>query len=117
MNTQDHIINLEREYWQAMKDHDIEKGVALTHFPCVVSSPQGTNFITEEQYRGMMTKNTGDEYKDVEVLNPKVQVLGKESAIIAYEVEKDGKRMSDLSTWICLEGKWVCAFHSETPLH
>ena len=117
MNTNEEIISLERKYWKAMGDADIETAVSLTRFPCIVTGPQGTRRITEDEYRSMMESNSSDQYKNIDLINPHVELLGKESAIISYETNVEGKKMSDLSTWIRQGDRWVCAFHSENPVH
>ena len=32
--TQNEIVGLERKYWDAMKNNDVETAVQLTKFPC-----------------------------------------------------------------------------------
>lgn len=117
MNTNDEIISLEKKYWQAMGDADIETAVSLTRFPCIVSGPQGTRRISEDEYRSMMKSHPSDQYKTIEMKNPHVESLGDKAAIISYETNVNGMKMSDLSTWIRQGDQWVCAFHSENPLH
>lgn len=116
MNTSDEIISLERKYWNAMADTDVETAVSLTRFPCIVTGPQGTRRIQEDEYRSMMKSHPSDQYKGIELKNPHVEILGNESAIISYEINVKGTRMSDLSTWIRQGDRWVCAFHSENPI-
>ena len=50
------ILHMERRYWDAMKNNDVEAAVALKKFPCVISGPQGARRVTEEQYRELMIK-------------------------------------------------------------
>lgn len=116
MNTNEEIISLEKKYWKAMADSDVETAVSLTRFPCIVTGPQGTRRISEEEYRSMMKAHPGDQFKEIELQNPHVDMLGNESAIISYETNVNGMRMSDLSTWIRQGDEWVCAFHSENPI-
>lgn len=109
------ILGLERKYWKAMKDNDIETAVALTRFPCLLTSPKGVQSITEDQYRKMMRENQSVQYDSVEVQDPKIDILNDDTAMIVYSIDWNGMPMLDVSTWIRQNGKWVCAYHSEIP--
>lgn len=114
--SQQEILGLENQYWQAMADEDVEAAVALTRFPCVLTSPKGAQRITEEQYRKMMASHKGAAYKNVELKNPQIDSLTDDTALISYSVEVNGMKMLDVSTWVREGGQWRCAFHSENPL-
>jgi hypothetical protein len=116
MNTTEEIIGLEKKFWQAMIDHDVDAAINLTRFPCVISGPQGTRFVTEEDFRKMFEMHPGDSFKNIDLQKTRVEILGSESAIITYETEMSGKKMSDISTWVRSGDKWVCAFHMEAPV-
>lgn len=112
---QSQILQLEKQYWQAMTDHDVEAAISLTHFPCLVSGPQGTRQITEEQYRQMMAKDNGSQYKDVRIESSQVEVMNDQTAIITYATRVQGKKMLDTSLWIKDGEDWTCSYHSEFP--
>lgn len=114
-NKQD-IFKLETKYWDAMKNNDVEAAVALTKFPCTITSPKGVQRITEEQYRQMMKSASGEKYKDVEIQDPRVDVLNENTAMISYLTIVNGMKMLDVSTWVRANDKWACAFHSENPI-
>lgn len=111
------ILHMERRYWEAMKNNDVEAAVALTKFPCVISGPQGARRVTEEQYRELMESMNGDEYKGIEIKDPHVDILTDDTALISYSTEVNGMKMLDVSTWVREDDKWVCAFHSENPVN
>ncbi len=100
-----------------MADSDVERAVSLTRFPCLVSGPHGTNLVTESEYREMMSGHPGDEFKNIKFENPKVEFLNEDLAIFSYETMVKNMRMADVSTWIREKDQWVCAFHSENPIH
>jgi len=110
------FLNLEKQYWQAMGNNDVEAAVALTKFPCIVAGPQGLLQVNESEYRKIMAKQRGDAYKDVELQDPKVRMLNEQTAIVAYTVLINGMKMLDVSTWIKDGTEWSCAFHSENPI-
>lgn len=110
------IFGLERKYWDAMKNNDVEAAVSLTRFPCILTSPKGAMRVTEDQYRKMMQTNKSEEYKGIEIKDPYVELLNDDTALISYSVIHKEKKMIDVSTWIREGDKWVCAFHSENPI-
>ena len=114
--TQNDILGLEKKYWDAMKNNDVEAAVKLTKFPCVLTSAKGVQRIEENEYRKMMSSMKGDTYKGIEIENPQVDILGKDTALISYSIKHDGMKMLDVSTWVRENDKWTCAFHSETPI-
>lgn len=111
------ILGLENKYWEAMKNKDTETAVSLTKFPCVVTSPQGVQSISEDQYRTMLQASKPELLKDIKVQDPHVVVLNPDTAMISYTIQMNDVRMLDISTWVRESGKWVCAFHSEHPIN
>ncbi|KYG68733.1 hypothetical protein AZI87_05745 [Bdellovibrio bacteriovorus] len=112
------ILNLENQYWDAMKTKDVEAAVSLTKFPCIVTGPEGVRSIDEEQYRQMMNAMTStDRFKDIEINEPQLTILNEDAALLTYNIEVSGMKMLDVSTWVRENGKWVCAYHSENPVH
>ena len=114
--TKQDVIALENKYWDAMRSQDIDAAIALTRFPCIVAGPQGARRINEEQYRNVMKKADGSRYDGVQLENPEVDVINADTALISYSTRVNGKAMQDVSTWVRDGKRWVCAFHSETPL-
>ncbi len=110
------ILGLERMYWDAMKNNDVESAISLTKFPCTISGPQGTRRVSEKEYRKLMSSMKGDCYEGVQIENPEVDVLGTDTALISYSTQVKGMKMLDISTWVRDGGKWVCAFHAENPM-
>lgn len=119
-SVEDEIIALERRYWQAMKDNDVETCIALTDFPCVITGPQGVSSVP----RGLFEKMMRDGRYAVEsyaMSDVQVRVLRDDLAVIGYrlleEMIVDGQRTrldaADASTWVRRDGQWRCAAHSE----
>ena len=115
------LIQLERQYWQALKDNDIEVVARLTDDPCIVTGAQGVGELPRKSMVDMM-KNATYSLDSFELDDDmKVRMLDDDVAIVAYQVHEeltvDGKRVkldaADASTWVRRNGSWVCALHTE----
>lgn len=112
---QNEIIGLEKKYWKAMVDKDIESAISLTHFPCTVAGPHGAERISEDQYRQILQTSNTDQYRNVDINDARVDVWNDQTAMITYSTLINGHDFLDVSTWIREDGKWVCSYHSENP--
>src|SRR5258705_11957305 len=89
------LLALEKRYWQAIKDKDIETVISMTDDPCIVSGAQGIGSIHRYAFEKMMQNSTYQleafEMDD----DVKVRVLSDDIAILAYKVHEkltvDGK--------------------------
>lgn len=113
--TEREILGLERKYWDAMGKGDVDAAAALTRFPCMVMGPQGIQGVSEPDYRKMMESHDPRECAGIEIADPKISLVGENTAVIGYSVRSKGKKMFDSSTWVNEGGKWLCAFHVEVP--
>lgn len=114
------LIELEQQYWQALKDQDVDAALKLTDDPCIVTGAQGVASVDKERFTSMMSDASwtleGFSLQDVQV-----RVLNDDVAIVAYKVREeltvDGKPLTleaaDASTWKRKGSKWVCALHTE----
>jgi ketosteroid isomerase-like protein len=116
------IVELEKQFWQALKDGDVETALALTDDPCIVTGAQGIGSVDHETFRSMMEDapwtidqfELGDDFE--------VKMVGDDVAIVAYKVKEeltvDGAPISleaaDASTWVRRNNRWVCALHTES---
>jgi hypothetical protein len=118
------LLGLEKQFWQAIKDGDVDTVMRLTDESCIVAGPQGFALISR-QALGDMMKNanyTLDEFdlKD----DAQVRLLNDDAAVLAYKVHTEmtveGKPVSidaaDASSWVKRDGQWVCALHTESIL-
>lgn len=48
------LLKLEKRYWQALKDGDVDTALGLTDEPCIVAGPQGVSSIDKKQFESMM---------------------------------------------------------------
>ena len=117
---EDEVAGLEKQYWKALKENDLEAALRLTDDPCIVTGPQGVNEIDHETYRKMM-KDSPWKLQDFTLDDLQVRLLSDDVAIVAYKVKEsmtvEGKPLTleaaDSSTWIRRDGRWVCALHTE----
>src|SRR5262245_24197666 len=91
------LIDLERQYWQAIKDNDIDAAMRLSDDPCIVAGASGVGSLDRNALQGMMKAATY-KLRSFELKEPQVRVLGDDVAIVAYKVHEeltvDGKPVS-----------------------
>lgn len=120
--TEKELIGLEKRYWQAMKDGDVDAMIGLTDLPCIVAGAQGVGSMDRREFEAMSAGSSYKlerfEFKD----GAKMRRLSDDVAVLAYEVHEeltvDGSAVeidaAETSTWIRKNGKWGCALHSES---
>lgn len=115
------LIGLERRFWQAMKDRDVDAALELTADPCLVTGAQGVASIDKPTFAKMMTDGQWV-LKDFTFQDVKVQRVSDDVAVVGYKVREDleveGRALTmeaaDASTWVRRGGGWVCALHTES---
>jgi ketosteroid isomerase-like protein len=115
------LLGLEKEYWQAIKEKDVDAAMRLTDESCIVSGAQGVSRIDKKSLAAMI-KGATYTLDDFELSDDaQVRLLRDDVAILAYKVREeltvDGEPVTleavDSSTWVRRRGRWVCALHSE----
>jgi hypothetical protein len=114
------LIELENQYWQAIRERDVEAAIRLTDDPCIVTGAQGVGSINRQTYAKMMETATW-QLNEFELRDLQVRLLSEDVAIVAYTVKEEltveGKPVTleaaDASTWIRRDGEWLCALHTE----
>jgi ketosteroid isomerase-like protein len=114
------LLDHEKQYWQAIKDRDVQAAMRLTDDPCIVTGAQGVARITRQAFAGMLQAG-GWTLHEFTLSDVQVKVLSEDVAIVAYKVKEsltvDGKPLTleatDSSTWVRREGQWMCALHTE----
>ena len=118
------LFNLEKKFWQAMKDKDVQAMLDLTDDPCIVAGASGIARVAISDFERMM-KSATYVLNEFELYNDfKIKMLDENTAVIAYKAREnltvDGKEVSfeasEASTWVCRDGKWLCALHTESIL-
>jgi hypothetical protein len=87
--TERELVELEKRYWQAMKDGDVDAAMKLTDVPCIVAGPQGIGSIDRKGFEAMIKaapwRLDKFELKD----GAKMRTLGDDVAVLAYDVHEE----------------------------
>jgi hypothetical protein len=117
------ILDLERRYWQAMRERDVPTAVSLTEFPCLIAGASGVMAVDQATYEKMMTGGAWRIHEAEIEDGARVRQLTDEVAVIVYGVREkmttvEGKPLSlhafDSSVWVRRGDGWRCAMHSES---
>jgi ketosteroid isomerase-like protein len=121
LSVEQELIELEKQYWQAIKNKDADAAMRLSDDPCIVTGAQGVGRIARKTLAGML-KSASYTLHDFRLSDVQVQQVRDDVAILAYKVREeltvDGKPVTleaaDASTWVRRDGRWVCALHTES---
>jgi ketosteroid isomerase-like protein len=118
------LLELEKRFWQALKDKDVNTAMSLTDYPCIVTGAQGVGAIDQKTFAAMLKASpyTLRRFKIKD--GAEVRLVRDDVAIVAYQVHEeltvDGKPVTldaaDSSTWVRRDGRWLCASHTEAIL-
>jgi uncharacterized protein (TIGR02246 family) len=115
------LVDLEKQYWQALKDNDLDTALRLTDEPCLLTGAQGVGLVDRKTLAAMM-KSASYTLNRFELKNVQVRALRDDVALIAYQVHEElnveGKPVvldaTDSSAWVRRDGRWFCAHHTES---
>jgi hypothetical protein len=121
MTARQDIIELERKFWQAMVDRDVDTASRMMAGTAIVTGAQGAATIDAGTFARMMKEGTW-ELRSFKLDKLQVQFTNDDTAIIGYEVTEklvvDGKPLEmtayDASVWSRVDGEWKCALHTES---
>ena len=124
MTVEKELMQLEKQFWQAIKDRDAEAAIALTDEECIVSGAQGIARIDQDAMEAMMRDASYSLNRFRIADNPEVRLVNDDVATVAYKVHEeltvDGKPVTleaaETSVWVRRDGRWVCALHTESLL-
>jgi ketosteroid isomerase-like protein len=116
------VLDMERQYWQAMQDQDAGAVERLTDDTCIVAGAQGVGQISNRDVAKMMKSPTYTLQSFELEEGAQVRLLSPDIAVVAYRVREEltvqGKpvtlKAADTSTWIRRDGRWRCASHTES---
>lgn len=120
-DTAGEIQQLEREFWQALVERDVETSTRLLAPEALMVSAHGTLRFDPDQYAKMLT-DPKHGLLDYELSDMDVLSAGDDIAIATYrahqKMQMDGRVMEqdvvDSSTWVRMDGGWKCVAHTET---
>jgi len=115
------LLELEKLYWKAIQDRDVETALKMTDFPCIIAGASGASSIDRDTYRKIM-ESAGYTIHGFTIADgAQARMISDTVAVLAYKVREDvtvdGQRLSfeaaDTSVWVHRSGGWLCASHSE----
>ena len=115
------LLELENQYWTAMKEKDVDAAMQLTDEECIIVGSQGIARVNREALSGML-QNAPYVLNAFTLSDEQVRELRDDVAVLAYKVHEemtvDGQAVTidaaDASTWIRRDGRWRCALHTES---
>jgi ketosteroid isomerase-like protein len=118
------LLELEKRFWQALKDKDANTAMSLTDYPCIVTGAQGVGAIDQKTFAAMLKSSPYTLHRFKIKDGAEVRLVRDDVAIVAYQVHEeltvDGKPVTldaaDSSTWVRRDGRWLCASHTEAIL-
>ena len=117
------LLDLEKQYWTAIRDKNVPAAMRLTDDPCIVVGASGAARISQDTF-GKMLQAGGWTLHEFTLTDVQVRLVCDDAAIIAYKVKElltvEGKPVTveaaDSSTWVRRDGQWVCSMHTEALL-
>jgi len=115
------LLALEKQYWRAIQERDVDAAVRLTDDPCILAGAQGAATVDKKALAGMLQAAPWTLH-DFDLKEIQVRQLSDDVAIIAYKLHEtltvDGKPVTveaaDASAWVRRDGRWLCALHTES---
>lgn len=115
------LIDLEKQYWTAIKEKDAAKAASMSDDPCVVAGAQGASAVDRKTLTTMLSGGQFD-LDEFTLDNVLVHAVTDDVAIVAYQVTEklrvEGEAVTlnafDTSVWVRRDGKWLCALHTES---
>lgn len=116
------LVELERLYWQAIKDKDAATADALTHYPCLLTGARGVINIKDGSAYAAMMASASSSLNDFTLEDIQVNGVTDGVFVIGYKVTEhltvEGLPLTlvayDSSMWVKEpDGHWRCALHTE----
>lgn len=116
------LLDLEKRYWQAIKDRDADAAIRLTDDPCIITGAPGVRRVDRQALAALMKATPFTLHRFEINDDAQVRLLRDDVAIVAYNVHEEltveGKPVTldaaDSSVWVRREGRWVCTLHTES---
>jgi len=117
------LLDVERRFWNALKEKDADAASTLTDERCVIVGAQGISAIDAKTMATMTSDAPWKlEHYELDEQARQVRFLTDDIAIVAYPVRErvvvDGETVpvvaNDSSVWVRRDGRWRCALHTES---
>jgi hypothetical protein len=114
------LLDLEIEYWHAMKDKSADAALKLTDEGCLIAGASGVRHL-DSQSLAMMAK-APQTLHSFKLSDAQVHLVSNDVGIVVYNVHEEltveGQPVAldatDSSVWVRRDGRWVCALHTES---
>ena len=122
-NDREAVLDLERRFWNAMKEKDGRAAARMTDDGCIIVGAQGVSAIDSAKMGDLTVEGKWElEQYAFDEKNAQVRFIGDDVAIVAYKVNErvvvDGETLpvnaNDSSVWVRRNGEWLCALHTES---
>ena len=91
------LLELEDQFWEAIKTGDVEAATRLTDFPCLVAGATGVGRVDKEAFVKMM-KTARYTLHDFKIKDSEVRLVNDDVALVAYKVHEkltvDGEKVA-----------------------
>jgi hypothetical protein len=123
MSTEHELLDLERQFWDAMKEKDGLRAARITGDNCIIVGAQGVSAVDRSTMEKLTVEGDWElQQYSFDEENAKVRFIGDDVAIVAYRVNErvvvDGETLpidaNDASVWVRRNGDWLCAMHTES---
>ena len=119
--TKRELLDLEKQYWTAIKERNPSAATTLSADTCVVVGAQGVGELDKATLANMMRGATY-ELKGFTLEDVHMRPITDDVVALAYKVREDlvvdGEKLKleayDSSVWAKRDGKWVCVVHTES---
>jgi hypothetical protein len=114
------LLDLEIEYWQAVRDKSADAALRMTDEGCLTAGASGVRRLDTQSLATMAkAPYTLHSFSMSDAL---VHLVSNDVGIVVYNVHEeltvDGKPVAldaaDSSVWVRRNGRWVCALHTES---
>jgi uncharacterized protein (TIGR02246 family) len=117
------LVDLERQFWNAMQSRDAKAAGAMTDDGCVIVGAQGVSAVDAATMEKLTSEGKW-EIRDFSFDDRTMQArrITDDVVVVAYKVNEqltvDGKPLTleanDASVWVRRDGRWLCALHTES---
>jgi len=117
------LIDVERRFWNAMREKDAVAASTLTDDQCVIVGAQGVSAIDAKTMAKLTSEGQWElQQYAFDEQKRQIRFLTDDIAIVAYPVKErvivDGQMLpveaNDSSVWVRRDGQWRCALHTES---
>ena len=122
MTTPDEIMELERRFWQAMQDMQVDEAVKMLDAHSTSVSDGGVHHFDPAEYKAMALSGNA-RIRSFELFDEQVIFPLPDVAVATYTARQcfamDGEThemvVYDTTTWVRKDGRWLACAHTETP--